>query len=95
VLDRFDDAAATKVRARERWETATGFDYNVDQRIWFRWQRLENGSHPFNPSQVEEYRQILLDLMRTVPRRTAPIVEPTRRAEYRSLRAQPLKLYGK
>jgi hypothetical protein len=72
VLDRFDAAAAMKVRARERWETGTGFDYNVDQRIGFRWQRLENGSQPFNPSQVEESRQTLPDLMRTVPRLTAP-----------------------
>lgn len=93
LLDRLGDADTTKAKARERWETETRFDYNVDQRIWFLWQRIEKGPHPFSPSQVEEYRSALLDFMATVPRLTAPIVEPARRAEYRVLRARPLKVY--
>jgi hypothetical protein len=72
--------------------TETSFDYNMDQRIGLLWQCLDTGPHPFSPSQVEEYRQTLLDLMRTVPRLIGPMVEPTRRAENRTLRAQPLKV---
>jgi hypothetical protein len=93
LLSRLGDAEALKAMSRERWETETAFAYNVDQRIWFLWQRLDTGPHPFSPSEVEEYRATLQRFMGTVPRLTAPIVEPARRNEYTRRRTQPLAVY--
>jgi len=83
VLDRIGDAEAIKSKERTRAEREVGFDFHLDQRLWSIWQRLANGQHPFTPSETESYRARLATVMSTVPRLTAPIVEPGRRAEYR------------
>src|SRR5262249_54105633 len=55
--------------------------------------RLERGPHPFTEDDAHAHRATLLRFMSTVPRFTAPIVEPTRRGEYHVLRTQPVKVY--
>ncbi len=75
LLDRLSDGEAARTRARERWEQETRFEYQVDRRIWFLWQRLEQGSHPFTPAQVVDYRAIVSKFMQAVPRLTAPVLE--------------------
>lgn len=93
LLDRLGDATAAQAKARTRFERETGFDYAVDQRLWFVWNRLGGESHPFTAAQVDEHRAALRRFMSATPRLTSPIVEPARRAEYRTRRPTPLKVY--
>ncbi len=94
LLERINDLDSQMAAKREPWELATGLDAHVDERLWFVWQRLQTGPHPFSEEEVTEYRATLMDFMTTVPWFTAPIVEPERRGEYRCDRATPLKVYG-
>jgi len=57
------------------------------------WQRLAGARHPFDPEQAARHRGILQELITTVPRLTAPIVEAVRIADYRVRRETPLKVY--
>lgn len=75
LLDRLGDAEAARARARERWEQDTRFEYHVDRRLLFLWQRLEQGLHPFTPAQVLDYRAVAAKFMQAVPRFTAPVLE--------------------
>jgi len=93
LLDRIGDADAVRTRTREQFERDTHFDYHVDQRIWFLWQRLDRGPHPFTDDETRAHRATLLRFMSAAPRFTAPIVEPARRSEYRVRRDQPIKTY--
>ena len=93
LLDRIGDADAARTKTRDRFEREVRFDYHVDQRIWFLWQRLERGPHPFTEDDARAHRATLLRFMSAAPRFTAPIVELVRRSEYRLRRAQPLKTY--
>lgn len=82
VIDQIGDTEATQSRERTRSEREVGFDYHVDQRLWWLWQRLATGRHPFASAESSSYQARLAALMSTVPRLTAPIVEPARRTEY-------------
>ena len=93
LLDRLGDADAARVKARSRFERITQFDFDVDQRLWFLWTRLEGAAHPFGADQARERRAALRRFMSATPRFTAPIVEADRRAEYRRRRPAPLKVY--
>jgi Peptidase family M23 len=93
LLDRIGDADAVRTKTREQFERDTHFDYHVDQRIWFLWQRLERSPHPFTDDDARTHRATLLRFMSGTPRFTAPIVEPARRSEYRVRRVQPMKTY--
>lgn len=93
MLDRLDDAEARAAKARDRWETELGFDFNVDQRIWHAWHRLESGRHPFAADEAAADRANLLEFMLTAPRLTAPVVDAPRTADYRKLRTSPLATY--
>jgi len=93
LLDQIGDADAARTKTRDRFEREVRFDYHVDQRIWFLWQRLHHGPHPFTETDAHTHRDTLLRFMGTVPRFTAPIIEPLRRSEYRVRRAQPMKTY--
>jgi hypothetical protein len=93
LLDRMRDMDAIRVKRRKEFEEQMQFDYDVDQRIWFLWQRLDGGPHPFAPDEAHAHRATLLRFMRAVPRFTAPIVEPARRTEYRVHREQPVKTF--
>jgi hypothetical protein len=92
LLDRIDDEGAREAKRREKWEIESQFDYQVDQRMWFLWQRLQDGPHPFSAREVDEHRATLRRFMGVLPTFTAPIVEPDRRGEYRIIRASPLKV---
>jgi murein DD-endopeptidase MepM/ murein hydrolase activator NlpD len=87
------DAEAGAARQRTKAERALQFESDVDQRIWFLWQRLQTGRHPFSPTEVAEYRATLRGFMCTVPRLTAPVVEPEGQGKYYRVRATPLKTY--
>jgi hypothetical protein len=78
---------------RTPFERETRFDYEVDQRLWFVWNRLGGEAHPFSATEVGEHREALRRFMTATPRFTSPIVEPPRRAEYRVRRPSPLKVY--
>lgn len=90
MLDALGDAAAMNAKARGRFEKETYFSYRVGERILFLWERLERGPHSFTASQVDGYRTKLLEFMTTVPRLTAPIVEPSRRASYDTISRTPV-----
>jgi hypothetical protein len=83
LLDQIDGADAAKIQARTRLERETGFDFRIDDRLWWLWQRLAAGPHPFTPPEVLSHRARMTELMAVVPRLSAPIVEPARRGEYR------------
>jgi murein DD-endopeptidase MepM/ murein hydrolase activator NlpD len=75
LLDQLGDAEAAGVKARDRFEQETRFDYNVDQRLWYLWQRLERGAHAFGAEPARDHRAALLSFMETLPRLTSPLVE--------------------
>jgi murein DD-endopeptidase MepM/ murein hydrolase activator NlpD len=93
LLDRLGDAAAAQAKLRTPLERDARFDYDVDQRLWFVWNRLGGETHPFSATEAGEHRAALLRFMSVTPRFTSPIVEPARRAEYRARRLTPLKVY--
>jgi hypothetical protein len=72
------DAEALQVRTRDRWEVETTFDYNVDQRIWYLWQRLGRGAHSLSAAEAAENRAALRAYMEVTPRLAAPLVERRR-----------------
>lgn len=84
LLQRPGDAETLAALERSRWEQETGFDYDVDQRIWLLWHRLHGATSPWSSTEAEDARATLRRFMRTVPRLTAPIVEASRRKEYRT-----------
>ena len=57
LLDRIGDADATRTKTRDQFEREARFDYHVDQRIWFMWQRLERGPHPFTEDEARIARR--------------------------------------
>ena len=93
LLDTLGDADAAGAKERNRFERETEFAYNVDLRVWYLWQRLSGAQHPFNVATVGEHRHALRAFVNGVPQLGAPVVEPTRRSEYRMLRAQPIRVY--
>jgi murein DD-endopeptidase MepM/ murein hydrolase activator NlpD len=84
LLAWFPGPEAAQVKSRSRNEQETGFDWRVDERMWFLWQRLDAGRHPFGPEEAETHKRALLELMMTPPRFTAPIVEMERHQEYKA-----------
>jgi murein DD-endopeptidase MepM/ murein hydrolase activator NlpD len=78
LLARLGDAEALQIRTRNQWEVETKFDYHVDQRIWYLWQRLGRGAHSLSPAEAAENRAALRAYMEVVPRFTAPLVERRR-----------------
>jgi hypothetical protein len=91
LLRSLGDREAEMVWLRDASETAAGFDDKVDDRLWYLWRRLETNAHPFGPRQAAAYQARLAGFMLTVPRLTAPIVQPGREHEYRLLRPRPLQ----
>jgi len=65
----------------------------VDLRLWYLWERLNSSRHTFTAASRDEYRRTLRGFAAALPRLSSPVVEQSRRSEYRVRRETPISVY--